>query len=74
MAERVPVCKSCYDLGAEGITLVREKREMAALKHLLDLRLKCSECSGSLPRGRRRWWICDMGRHECHFAGHEVSR
>lgn len=68
------LCQSCYKLGSEGIMRVREERDMASLKRLLDIRLRCKECEKSLPRGSRRWWICGKGGHDCHWAGHEVGR
>lgn len=72
VGEPVDLCISCARLDPSEIGVVREKREVAALKYMLKMKLRCKQCAKSLPQGSRRWWICGTGMHECHWAGHQV--
>lgn len=66
------VCPSCARLGDAGVVLVREGRDEANMRLALSRRVRCKRCERALPKGRRRWWICNKGAHECHWAGHEA--
>ncbi|KAK0391489.1 hypothetical protein NLU13_0990 [Sarocladium strictum] len=73
MAGDVALCKSCNLLPRnEDVSEVRERRDADALRKARGGRLWCAECQGSLGRGRRRWFICEAGRHECYWQGHQM--
>ncbi|KND89962.1 hypothetical protein TOPH_05341 [Tolypocladium ophioglossoides CBS 100239] len=68
----VAVCPSCARLDDAAVVRVREGREEADMRLALGRRVRCKRCERALPRGRKRWWICGRGLHECHWAGHEA--
>ncbi|KAK3387874.1 hypothetical protein B0H63DRAFT_471065 [Podospora didyma] len=73
-AGQVELCSHCSTLAPDDITALREGREKEALQIALRRRLYCARCEKGLPRGSMRWWICHKGNHECHWAGHDVTK
>ncbi|KAK4171645.1 hypothetical protein QBC36DRAFT_390992 [Triangularia setosa] len=71
--EAVKLCRGCAKLTPDKIRGIREDREQKLLAKTLVRRLLCSMCEKPMPKTKRRWWICGLGNHECHWAGHEVS-
>ncbi|KAK0672346.1 hypothetical protein QBC41DRAFT_313649 [Cercophora samala] len=72
--EAVELCLACSKLKPDQIREIKEEREQKLLAKTLVRRILCAKCEKPLPKKKRRWWICGSGDHECHWAGHEVSR
>ncbi|UNI16983.1 hypothetical protein JDV02_003365 [Purpureocillium takamizusanense] len=68
----VSICPSCAKLTDQEVVRVREERDAASMRMALMRRMRCRRCERALPRGRRRWWVCGVDYHECHWAGHEA--
>jgi hypothetical protein len=71
---QVDACRSCARLTPEQLQAQRERRDEAAIKLTLTRRVMCFECARPIPGRKRRWWICALGPHECHWAGHEAAK
>ena len=70
----IALCSSCADLGNPEITAARERKETAAYQLALKRTIHCAYCAAMLPKDKQRWWICEVGKHECHWEGHEVRK
>lgn len=71
-SEKITLCGSCGALENAEITVARERKETAAYQVAARRLIRCLYCSAELPAEKKRWWICEAGRHECHWEGHEV--
>lgn len=67
----VMACGSCAKDTVDEMSQTRERRDTESLRRSQAGRLWCAECQKSLGKGRRRWFICDQGWHECHWQGHQ---
>jgi len=74
VGKMVELCLGCSSRSPEENCADREEREQRMLAKTLMRRVLCSKCEKPIPKQKRRWWICGAGDHECHWAGHEVSR
>ncbi|KAM7215864.1 hypothetical protein V8F06_008720 [Rhypophila decipiens] len=74
MTGEVSLCQTCAKRTPESISASRETREERMLALALKRVVLCAECEKPIPKRKRRWWICSLGDHDCHWGGHEVSR
>lgn len=68
----VSLCRLCSELDSQALSALRERRDTILLIKALCRSVYCAACDRNLPKGRRRWWICEGGRHECLWEGHNV--
>jgi len=59
------VCKFCSRMDQHAAVRVREERDKAEVKHLVQQQLRCKGCTKGLNKGRLRWWGCSLCMREC---------
>jgi hypothetical protein len=70
--EDVSLCRYCARLDISAITAMREARDEFYLSKTLPRSVECAICIKTLSTSTSRWWFCNRGRHECHWAGHHT--
>lgn len=71
---QVDVCRSCAKLRVQDLQVLRETRDEIAIRATLAGRVRCFRCENALTGRKKRWWVCGLGPHECHWAGHEAAK
>ncbi|WZH40941.1 uncharacterized protein QYS62_001881 [Fusarium acuminatum] len=66
------LCRQCATLDGATLTAMKEVRDEFYLDRTLARTVDCAECLYPISRRRARWWFCNKGRHECHWAGHHT--